>query len=233
MHALIICEEPRQSELLTVALRQVGLRGIIRRTLPADARQLADAVVLVLDVSGAAAVHTALHHLRTLTSAPLLVLCPPADEEMILDFYVRGATLVATKPCDLRILAAQALAVSRVAATAAATPAPHPLLDPETQSIALPSGAVRLSTLEYRLLAALLSRPGRVFTPEALVEAVWGYSGSGDRHLVKGLVNRVRRKIEPHSQEPMYLLTEAGVGYRFAPPESGELLAMGEEVVAI
>ncbi len=233
MHALIICEEPRLSELLTVALRQVGLRAIIRRTLPSDARQLADAAVLVLDVNGAGAVHTALHDLRTLTSAPLLVLCPSVDEETILDFYGRGATLVATKPSDLRILAAQALAVTRVAATAAATPAPHPLLDPETQSIALPGGAVRMSTLEYRLLAALLSRPGRVFTPEALVEAVWGYSGNGDRHLVKGLVNRVRRKIEPHSQEPTYLLTEAGVGYRFEPPESEGVPAPSEEVVAI
>jgi len=72
-----------------------------------------------------------------------------------------------------------------------------------------------LSAAQYRLLATLLSRPGRVFPLEALVEAVWGYSGDGDRHLVKGLVNRVRRKIEPAPQEPIYLLTEAGVGYRF------------------
>ncbi|MBX7235341.1 MAG: winged helix-turn-helix domain-containing protein [Caldilineales bacterium] len=222
MHALIICEEQRLAELLTVALRQVGLRGIVRRTPPPNSHQLGDVSVLVVDVSGVKAALAALHDLRTLTSAPVLVHCPPADEESLLDLYLNGATLVALKPSDLRLVAAQALALSRVASVIPAMPAPHPLLDPETQSIVLPAGHFRLSTLEYRLLATLLSRPGRVFPLEALVEAVWGYSGDGDRHLVKGLVNRVRRKIEPAPQEPIYLLTEAGVGYRFAPPPAGD-----------
>ncbi len=227
-HALVICEEQRLAELLTVALRQVGLRGIIRRTPPPDAHQLGDASVLVVDVNDTRTALAVLHDLRTLTPAPVLILCPPADEESLLELYLRGATLVAVKPCDLRLFAAQALALSRVASITPAIPAPHPLLDPETQSILLPSGPARLSALEYRLLATLLSRPGRVFPSEALVEAVWGYGGDGDRYLVKGLVNRVRRKIEPAPQEPIYLLTESGVGYRFVPPQ----LATLEETAA-
>ncbi|MCO6453244.1 MAG: response regulator transcription factor [Caldilineales bacterium] len=223
MHALIICDESRLAELLTVALRQVGLRGIVRHSPPIDARQLADAVVLIVDVENCSEAVGTLSALRTLTTAPVVILCPQAEAEMLLDLYNRGATFVATKPVDLRLLAAQSLALSRTAVVTS-QPAPHPLLDPETQSINLPDGNCRLSTLEFRLVAALLSRPGRVFTPDILVEHVWGYSGQGDRSLVKSLVNRVRRKIEPIPQEPTYLLTESGVGYRFVPPAGTELM---------
>lgn len=219
MHALIVCEDSRLSELLTVALRQVGLRGVVRHTFPTDAHQLTDAAVLILNVGNCPAAQTALRNLRTLTSAPILVLCPPAEEEDLLDLYHRGASFVGTRPYDLRLLAAQAQALSRMTATIMEAPAPHPLLDPETQTITLPEGVYRLTTLEFRLLAALLSRPGRVIPPEQLVEYVWGYSGDGDRSLVKGLVNRVRRKIEPAPQKPVFLVTEVGVGYRFLPPD--------------
>ena len=221
MHALIVCEDGRLAELLTVALRQVGLRGVVRRTLPVESHQVAEAAVLLLNSDSAEVASEALWGVRTLTSAPLIVLCPAADDETQLDLYHRGATLVAPKPVDLRLLAAQALALTRIAASAATVPAPHPMLDPETQSVSLPDGVFRLSPLEFRLLAALLSRPGRVFPPETLVEHVWGYSGDGDRSLVKSLVNRVRRKIEPSPQTPVYLVTETGVGYRFMPPENG------------
>jgi len=218
MYALIICEDTRFSELLTVALRQVGLRGVVRQSLPNDAHQIADAAVFLLNVGDCRGALATLRNLRTLTSAPILMLCAPAEEEELLELYQRGATFVATRPYDLRLLAAQALALSRITAALAAVPAPHPLLNPETQSITLPTGVTRLTTLEFRLVAALLSRPGRVIPPEQLVEDVWGYSGDGDRSLVKALVSRVRRKIEPAPQKPIYLVTEAGVGYRFLPP---------------
>lgn len=219
MQALIVCEDARFAELLTVALRQVGLRGVVRQSPPRDARQLAEAMVLVCDFDDRDAAVEALHSLRLLTSAPILVLYPPAREDELLDLYHRGATYVAVRPYDLRLLAVQALALSRVSASAVAAPAPHPLLNPEIQSITLPNGEFRLTSLEYRLLAALLNHPGRVFTPDKLVEYVWGYSGDGDRSLVKGLVNRVRRKIEPEPRQPVFLVTEPGVGYRFVPPE--------------
>lgn len=222
MQALLVCEDARFAELLTVALRQVGLRGVVRQTHPADVHQLADAAVVILNIGALEAADDALHHLRTLTSAPILILCPPADEETLLNFYNRGATFVAMRPYDLRLLAAQARALSRVAAVAATIPAPHPLLNPETQSISLPNGDFRLTSLEYRLLAALLDHPGRVFKPDMLVEYVWGYSGDGDRSLVKGLVNRVRRKIEPAPPQPIFLVTEPGIGYRFIPPDEDD-----------
>jgi DNA-binding response OmpR family regulator len=48
-----------------------------------------------------------------------------------------------------------------------------------------------------------------------IVERVWGYSGRGDRELVRGLISRLRAKVEPDPHKPAYVLTVPGVGYSF------------------
>ena len=221
MHVLIICEDSQQAELLTVAARQVGLRGVVRPSLPSDSSQLSEVALVILDIAREEHAHPALRSLRSLVDAPIVVLCPPCSDRLQLELFHSGATSIFLKPGDLRLIVAHALALTRLTAAVTA-PASHPLLDPDTQTLTLPHGDIRLTTLEYRLLAALLSRPGRVMSPQVLVEHVWGYSGDGDRSLVKGLVNRVRRKIEPAPHEPRYLQTEPGVGYRFMLPATDE-----------
>lgn len=218
MNALIICRDIQFAELLTVALRQVGLRGVVRRTVPTETSQFSKAAITLIDTTDLSNSVETLKILRTLATVPMIAFTPAENTKGLLDLYESGATSVILLPCDLRIVAAQALALTRLVAVTETAMTPHPLLDPETQRIRLPNGNFRLTTLEYRLLSTLLSRPGRVFSPETLVVHVWGYSGDGDRGLVKGLVNRVRRKIEPTPQEPRYLVTEIGVGYRFVPP---------------
>ena len=61
-----------------------------------------------------------------------------------------------------------------------------------------------------------MSAPGEPFTPQKLIERVWGYeAGLADLSLLKSLVRRVRLKIEPNPREPRYLKTRLGVGYVF------------------
>jgi DNA-binding response OmpR family regulator len=55
---------------------------------------------------------------------------------------------------------------------------------------------------------------GQVIPSETLVDHVWGYSGSGDRDLVRGLVKRLRAKVESEPKNPKYILTIPGVGYK-------------------
>jgi two-component system KDP operon response regulator KdpE len=74
-----------------------------------------------------------------------------------------------------------------------------------------------LTQLEFRLLYALMTHPGRIIPSENLVEYVWGYGGGGDASLVRGLVSRLRSKIEPDPSNPKYIVTEAGIGYFFEP----------------
>ncbi len=73
----------------------------------------------------------------------------------------------------------------------------------------------RLTPLEFRLLQHLMAHPGQVLPSEQLIEHVWGYEGTGDRVLLKQLVRRLRRKIEPDPANPRYIETIPNVGYSF------------------
>jgi DNA-binding response OmpR family regulator len=94
-------------------------------------------------------------------------------------------------------------------------------LDPATRTVqisGLPSR--RLTHLEFRLLYTLMIHRGQVLPTETIVEQVWGYSGQGDRDLVRGLVRRLRAKVEPDPSSPRYVLTVPGVGYSFNQQEA-------------
>jgi DNA-binding response OmpR family regulator len=56
---------------------------------------------------------------------------------------------------------------------------------------------------------------GQIIPTGQIVEHVWGYSGEGNRDLVRGLVQRLRSKVEPEPRKPRYILTEPGIGYYF------------------
>ncbi len=78
---------------------------------------------------------------------------------------------------------------------------------------------VRLTPTEYELLTALATQSGRVLTHSWLLQHIWG---SGYEENVQNLhvfISQLRRKIEPAPARPRYILTEPGIGYRFAAPE--------------
>jgi DNA-binding response OmpR family regulator len=60
-----------------------------------------------------------------------------------------------------------------------------------------------------------MTNRGQVIPTDVIVERVWGYAGEGERDLVRGLVSRLRRKMEPNPDQPRYIETVQGVGYRF------------------
>ncbi len=76
---------------------------------------------------------------------------------------------------------------------------------------------LRLSQLEFRLLHTLMVHQGQILPTETIVEHVWGYDGEGDRSLVRGLINRLRVKIEPNPNSPQYIRTIPRIGYTFGP----------------
>ena len=73
---------------------------------------------------------------------------------------------------------------------------------------------IPLTRLEFDLLATLAKEPGRVFTREALLSEVWGYQHAADTRLVNVHVQRLRSKIESDADNPEYVLTVRGVGYK-------------------
>ena len=74
---------------------------------------------------------------------------------------------------------------------------------------------VRLTPLEFRLLALLIENAGHVLSHRQLLEKVWGWEYTDDVDYVRIYILHLRQKIEPHPTQPKYIVTEPGVGYRF------------------
>ncbi|MEI8197303.1 MAG: winged helix-turn-helix domain-containing protein, partial [Phycisphaerae bacterium] len=78
---------------------------------------------------------------------------------------------------------------------------------------------IHLTPNEYRLLTILAKYAGRVITHQELLKEVWGPDSKEQVHYLRVYVNQLRQKIEANPNQPCYLLTEPGVGYRFAEGE--------------
>jgi len=228
MKVLIISDDPNSAELLTLILRQAGLLAVTtlradgEGTLAAYAKEVPD--MIFIDASTRA--FDLLDICRTLrleTIAPILVLSPRTEEEHILQAFDLGIDEYLPKPISPRLLVAKVNALLRRArsvplASISSLRAGDVELSPERRTVRLPERPeTHLTNLEFRLLYCLMSNQGQVVPTETIIQKVWGYSGEGDYRLVKGLVRRLRRKIEPDAKEPHYIKTVTGVGYTFSP----------------
>jgi DNA-binding response OmpR family regulator len=77
---------------------------------------------------------------------------------------------------------------------------------------------VKLTPIEFRLLALLLQNSGRILTHQQLLEKVWGWEYVDDLDYVRIYISHLRRKMEPDATLPKYIITEPGVGYYFQKP---------------
>ena len=88
-------------------------------------------------------------------------------------------------------------------------------VDPESRQVSMDGNNVVLTAKEFDLLWHFATHPGRVYTREQLLSAVWGYGHSGYEHTVNSHINRLRSKIETDPANPRYVITVWGVGYKF------------------
>ena len=147
---------------------------------------------------------------------PVMMLTVRSSEEDVVRGLDLGADDYLAKPFSPRTLLARVRALLRraVGESPVTLAAGDLVLDPDSQSVAVEgSAAVRLTSLEFRLLQILFANAGRPVTAERLTSHVWGLRGEGDRQLLKQLVHRLRQKIEKDPAEPKYLSTVSGVGY--------------------
>lgn len=89
------------------------------------------------------------------------------------------------------------------------------LIDNSRRSVYIDDEAVELTAREFDLLLYFARNPGRVFSRAQLLDQVWGYSHNGYEHTVNSHINRLRKKIEPEPNQPQFIETVWGVGYRF------------------
>ncbi|MGB7522554.1 MAG: helix-turn-helix domain-containing protein, partial [Spirulinaceae cyanobacterium] len=72
-----------------------------------------------------------------------------------------------------------------------------------------------LTTLEFNLLATLISQPGRVWNRSQLIDKLWGNDFFGDERVVDTHIARLRKKIEPDRSNSYFIKTVVGIGYKF------------------
>jgi two-component system KDP operon response regulator KdpE len=90
------------------------------------------------------------------------------------------------------------------------------MIDLEGHVVRRDEAEIRLTPTEFALLAQLVTHAGKVLTHRQLLQRVWGPEYGDEAEYLRVYVQRLRRKIEPEPATPRYLLTEPGVGYRFA-----------------
>jgi two-component system, OmpR family, alkaline phosphatase synthesis response regulator PhoP len=155
----------------------------------------------------------------SLNRLPVLILTAKSEEADRVVGLELGADDYVTKPFSPRELAARVKALLRRSEPGA--PSEKMLevgalrIDPAAYRVTRSGKAVPMSTLEFRLLYFLASRPNRVFTRDQLLDAVWGTERFVTPRSVDVYVRRLREKIEMDPQRPAYMKTIRGAGYLF------------------
>ncbi|MCC6453462.1 MAG: response regulator transcription factor [Caldilineaceae bacterium] len=153
---------------------------------------------------------------------PILILTYEQDERYLLSAYEAGADDCLVQPFSINLLLAKIQPWLRQSAisdkTIGVIEAYGFCFDPVKSEVITPQkDIIRLSQLESRLLQLLMSKSGQVVETDLIIQRVWPDHGTrdGDRHLLKALVHRLRRKIEQDPVNPEYIHTIPHQGYSF------------------
>jgi two-component system KDP operon response regulator KdpE len=184
-----------------------------------------DVVLLDVNMPGIGGIET-LRRIRAFAPRlPVLMLTVRDAEEDKVEALELGADDYVTKPFSTRELIARIRsAVRRVRAPIRAEDAPIEIgelrLEPVKRKVAKRGLPVHLTRKEFDILHCLMSRAGRVITYARLLTAVWGADCREEVEYLRTFVRQLRKKIEDDPANPVYLLTDVYVGYRFADAQS-------------
>ena len=156
-------------------------------------------------------------HIREWSPMPIIVLSARIQERSKIDALDSGADDYITKPFGVGELLARVRVALRHATQ---PPSGSPLtfgdvkVDFERREAERNGAAVRLTAIEFKLLACLAKHLGMVVTHKQLLQVVWGPTHVEHTHYLRIYMKQLREKLEPDPVRPRYLLTETGVGYR-------------------
>jgi DNA-binding response OmpR family regulator len=238
MKILVIEDDANITHLIRLYLEQAsytvltagdGIEG-----LELHAREQPDLVILDLMLPALDGMEVC-RRIRAWASTPILMLTARQGEEDRVAGLELGADDYLVKPFSPRELVSRVKAILRrsTANTNAATSEMQPgrrneeeirygglVINKPARRVIVNGQQISLTVKEFDLLVTLASAPDRVFTREALLNQVWGYTFIGDGRTVDVHIGTLRKKLEAVGDAPHYIQTVWGVGYKFVPAPS-------------
>ncbi len=161
-----------------------------------------------------------LSELRTFSDAPVLIVSARGQEKEKIAALDIGANDYITKPFHMGELMARIRVAERslqkVGGDAGTIFTCDWLtVDYEKRRVLVEDVEIHLTPTEYKTLLLLIANRGKVLTHNYIIRKIWGYDG-GDSKSVRVFMANLRRKLEKDTAHPRFILTEVGVGYRFA-----------------
>jgi DNA-binding response OmpR family regulator len=226
---LLVDDEHAVQKLLAYPLRKEGYEVVPaldgREALDRFAEQRFDLVVLDIMLPKLDGVEVC-RRLRTRSQVPIIMLTAKGDEIDKVVGLEMGADDYITKPFSVREFRSRVKAALRRAEMLEGRPTPgEPIvagdlrIDFGRRAVSMRSQPIRLTYVEFEILAALAGTPGRVHTRGMLLEQVWGDAGYRDPRTIDVHIRHLREKLELDPKQPEYLFTVRGVGYRFRDPD--------------
>jgi DNA-binding response OmpR family regulator len=221
---LLVDDEDSIQKVLSYPLERDGFRVLAARdgeeALAKFASESVDLVVLDLMLPKLDGLEVC-KRLRAQSTVPIIMLTARDDElDKVLGLEL-GADDYITKPFSIREFRSRVRALLRRATTAVPAEEEQAIdtdglrIDLARRDVEAYGKPVQLTYVEFELLRTLAAHPGRVYTREMLLQALWGGSDYREPRTIDVHVRHLREKLERDPRAPEFILTVRGVGYRF------------------
>lgn len=225
MKALIVDDEQAIRDAIGRKLRREGFEVILcgdgLSALRMFHSERPDLVILDIVMPGGMDGLTVCQRIREIADTPIMMLSAQAiTEDDVIQGLSAGADEYLIKPIRLNEFVARVSALLRRSQITALDSEQgyndgYLSIDLHRRHVHVSGRKIHLTPTEFKLLAILLENAGRVVTQRDLLEQVWGREYIDDIYYPRVYISQLRRKIEPDAANPIYILTEHRVGYRF------------------
>ena len=226
-HILVIDDEPQILRALRTILTEKNFRVTTANRgedgLTLAAANMPDIVILDLGLPDMDGIEVCAR-LREWTQCPIIVLSVRDSERDKVAALDKGADDYLTKPFGIEELLARVRVAlrhsTRINNNQTSIVEAGPLkIDLAWRVVTRDGEDVKLTATEFNLLAYLVSNRGRVLTHQSILKQVWGPADANHTEYLRVYVRQLRKKLEEDPDQPKYILTEPGVGYRFLADE--------------
>ena len=222
---LIVEDDKYISNFICMILKQEGYR-YMKTSTGREAISLCyannpDVIILDLGLPDMDGIQV-IEHIRSSSEKPIIVVSARQEEGEKIKALDMGADDYVVKPFYMGELLARIRVAVRKSEKTAGTELMQMFqrdylkIDFEKRMVYIDDKEVHMTPIEYKLLVLLVSNQGKVLTHNQILSRIWGYGEGGDANSLRVFMATLRRKIEKDTANPRFIITEVGVGYRFA-----------------